>query len=304
MQSDIRSRPTLSAACILMIIAAAGLWLSSLAVTWINPGDQAAAEFTSALLYYLPFVVGPIAIYGRRNPRAIEGMRLNPMPLMPTLTVIFLGLMCVYGASAVDSLWVMLLHALGLEEPLSTTLAAASPHALTLQIVATAAIPAVCEELMFRGLVFSAFEARGTWVGLWVSSAFFALMHANLFGLPAYLFVGAASAFVVYCTDSIYSGMLFHTVYNTAILVIMYWAGQMTQEEAAASVTVASILADLIMVALMIAAMLMTLNLRRRAAGLQPVPRDRSPLPRRDKLLMLAALAVMVLSLIIVQVVG
>ena len=297
-----RRRPTVFAAAGLVLIAALGLWVGTLLSLALNPESAAMQELLTAVIYYLPFVLLPPILYGFKHWGLSDGLRLNPMPLLPTLTVILLALMCVYAASAIDSLWVLLLGALGLSEPGSSV--AASTGALTVQVIASAAIPAVCEELLFRGMVFSALERRGTRAALWASSALFALMHGNLFGMPAYLLVGAVSAFVVYTLDSLYAGMLFHTVYNAAILVILYQLSARPEVAAMADTPISpvSVILDAAMVGMMIVATLMTLNLRRRAMGIEPVPRSRAPLPRRDKLMLGAAVVVMVINTLVIQI--
>ena len=297
-----RARPSVAAACILVLISAAGLWLGSLMLPLFPVASPERAELLGALLYYLPFNALPLAVCLLRRRGLSEGLRLNPMPLLPTLSVAFMAVLCVYGASAIDSLWVDLLGRIGLHEPWAGVEAAASPQLLTMQVIASAAIPAVCEELLFRGAVLSAFEGRGTRFGIWVSAALFALLHGNLFGLPAYLVVGAISGFIVYALDSLYAGMLFHTVYNAAILVIVYLvSGQELPEQAAAPVSPLAVALDVLFVGLMVGFTLMTLNLRRRAAGIEPIPRTRIPYNRKERWLMGVTLAVLLLNNVVSQ---
>lgn len=297
-----RPRPTIFAATGLALLGVVGLWIATLLAMFIQPRTAAGQELFTSVLYYLPFTLLPAAVCILRHEGISDGLRLNPMPFLPTATVILLALVCVYAASAVDSLWVMLLHLFGLHEP-ETTVAAASSAGLTLQIIGTAAVPAVCEELLFRGMVFSAFERRGTRSAIWVSAALFALMHGNLFGLPAYFLMGAISAFIVYALDSLYAGMLFHTVYNTAILVLMYMiAGQGDAiAQQAGALSAISIALDMIMVGLMTLTLLLTLNARRRAAGIEPVPPTKAPLLRKERWMLGALIAVMAISIIVVQ---
>lgn len=299
-----RPRPTVFAACGMVALAAAGLWIASALAELLFPESELSEALLTGILYYLPFVLLPIVAYCTRMPGLSDGLRLNPMPVMPTLSVMFLAVMCVYAASLVDSLWVTLISALGLHEP-STAVRAASAGGLTWQIIGTAAVPAVCEELLFRGVAFSAFERRGTRFGLWMSSILFALMHGNLFGLPAYLLVGAVSAYVVYALDSLYAGMLFHTVYNAAIVVILYLAAGMSEADAAAAVastSAASILLDAAFVGMMILFTLRVLSLRRRAAGIQPVPRSREPFDTKTRIMFAAMALLLIVNCAVIQI--
>ena len=299
-----RPRPSVPAAALLLILAVAGLWAASLLVSALPAADAAAGQFWLDALYYLPFILMPVVVYGLRR-KVADSLRLNPIPLTTIMLIALTALMCVYMASAVDSLWASLLNALGLQEP-QVEIPVETSRSLLLAIIHTAAIPAICEELLCRGLVFSAFEGRGTCFGLWVSSILFGLMHGNVYGLPAYILVGAVSAFIVYCTDSLYSGIFFHTVYNTAILVVLNRiAAQPELAEAAAQASpsmVMSVVLDVIFIGAGIALGLVAMNLRRRRMGIEPVPRRRQRFTGVERAAMIALGVVLAATNILVQI--
>ena len=245
----------------------------------------------------------PVALYCLKRGGLSEGLRLEPPPLLSALTVALMAMMSVYAASAVNGLWALGLNALGLTEP-QTSPEALTSGSLALAVIHTAAVPAVCEELLFRGVVLSAFERRGTAVGIWVSSALFGLLHGSLYGLPAYVLVGALSGFIVYATDSLYAGMFFHTVYNTAILVLLHMISLNADVPADAALTggmIAAMVGDLIMVGLGLWLSMMALNLRRRAAGITPVPRAPRRLTGRERALMILLVAALLGAMAAVQ---
>ena len=300
-----RPRPSVLAASLLLLLAVAGLWAASLLLTALPLGSEGAEAFALDALYYLPFILLPVAIYGLRRREIAGSLRLNPMPLTTVLLTALIALMCVYLASAINSLWAALLNALGLQE-LVPEVPVETSRSLLLAVLHTAAIPAVCEELLCRGVVFSAFESRGTWYGLWMSSVLFGLMHGNVYGLPAYILVGAVSAFIVFCTDSLYAGMFFHTVYNTAILVILNRiAAQPELAEAAAEVSTPmalSIALDVLMIGAALVLGLMALNLRRRRMALDPVPRRHQRFTAGERAALIALIAVLAVTNILVQI--
>lgn len=296
-----RPRPSILAAEVLVLVAAAGLWLSSLFVELIHPGT--GAQLLADLCYYGPFVLAPAAFYCLRRGGLSEGLRLNPLPLYPALMAILLGIMSVYAASAVNSLWGLLLNALGLSEPFEGVSLDAAGSLLP-AVLHTAALPAVCEELLFRGVVFSAFERRGTAVSIGVSSMLFAMMHGNLYGLPAYLLVGAISAFIVFAVDSVYAGMLYHTVYNAAILVILNLLsrqGDIPADAAADGGLIASAALNFLMVGLGISMLLNALNLRRRMLGIEALPPAPDRMTMAERLLLLLLCLALIGSMIAVQ---
>ena len=284
-----RPRPTVFAALGLMLIAVIGLWLSSLLVAYVLPEMGTYRDFWMDAVFYLPFVLLPIAVYCSRRPGLGDAMRLGPMPPLSTLVVVLAALMSVYMASAVNGVWSLLLDALGLHEP-EVELEIASSRELMLAIVHTAAIPAICEELLCRGFVLSALESRGTRFAIWASALMFALMHGNVYGLPAYLLVGAVSGFFVFALDSVYAGIVYHTVYNAAILAVIYMIPGLQQDASAAPSDGIglSVIFDALVIGLSMYLLLRSVDLRRRIRGIEVVPRIREPLRKGEKILLIA----------------
>ena len=292
-------RPSVFAASGLVLLSAIGLWASSLAASLL-PADSDSALTAVNLIYYLPFVLLPIALYARRHPGLSGGMRLNPLPVFPTLLLAALALNSVYLASALAAVWEAGLNALGLHGPAVAALPDTKQE-VAMSILTLAALPAVCEELLFRGFVLSAWESRGTAFAVGVSAGMFALLHSNLYGLPAYLLVGAVAGYVTWSLDSVYAGIVYHTIYNAACLVIPWLlSGESTAEVAVTGSMAFTLILDAAVLAAMSAMLLMSLRLRARSRGLVPIPRIRRPLERRDKVMLAAALLTMAASTVIV----
>lgn len=85
-----------------------------------------------------------------------------------------------------------------------------------------ALLPAVCEELIFRGIVTNGLKKYGTTTAVVISSIFFALMHQNLQQLIYQLFLGAVMAYIVLKTGSIIYTMCLHFFNNFAILLLSH----------------------------------------------------------------------------------
>lgn len=288
-------RPTLFAASGVVLLAAAGLWISSLVESLL---PEASIALVNAL-YYLPFMILPVGLYMLRRPGLGDAMRLKALPALPTLSAALLGLLTVYVASMLSAAWAACLDALGLQG-LGGVTVPQSERELLVAILTLAAMPAICEELLFRGFVLSAWESRGTWFAIGVTGALFALLHGNLYGIPAYLLVGAVAGFLAFALDSVYAAMVYHTVYNTACLVIPYLASN--QEVAEVTIDAAAIVSLAVQTAMIVSMMAMLLAILRTRAhreGIEPIPRIRRPLEGREKAMLLAALLVMTASMVI-----
>ena len=87
------------------------------------------------------------------------------------------------------------------------------PNAIYL-ILAYAALPAICEEFVFRGILCHEYERGGVLRAVLLSSLFFALLHFDLAHLPVYLFAGILLAMTLYATRSLFGAILAHFLYN------------------------------------------------------------------------------------------
>lgn len=293
---DNRPRPTLFAACGLILLADAGLWISVLLESVLPDGDMALAD----LAYYLPFVLLPIALYMRRHPGMSDAMRLNPLPPMPALAVVLLGLVSVFACSAIASAWGYWLKLFGLS--VGSTTAIELPDtgkALAASILTMAAVPAICEELLFRGFAMAAWDRRGTWPAIAVTSALFALLHGSLYGLPVYCVVGAVAGFVTFALDSVYAGMVYHTVYNSACLILPRLLSGQEDTAAETAYSPFMMMLEILMILSVMAMLLTTLRVYARQVGIEPIPRTRLPLRRREVLALCACVGLMLLSLTI-----
>ena len=293
-------RPSLTAAGLFVLLAALGQWATS-ALELALPGASVALLIA---LYYVPFVGVPLLLYARRRPGLGEAMRLDAPPALPMLTVALLALMSVYVASALSALWGAGLDALGLKSPGSLP-PPQNERELIASILLSAALPAVAEEMLFRGVVLSAWESRGTFFAIGVSSALFALLHANLYGLPAFLLVGAVAGFAAWALRSVYAAIAYHTIYNAACLAIPYLLGQRGEMDAGAALSgsmMLSLALETAMLMGMMAVLLSSLWLRARARGVDPIPRIRRPLAYGERLAQWSAVLVMIASIVIVQV--
>ncbi len=75
-------------------------------------------------------------------------------------------------------------------------------------------IPAVCEELFFRGIIFSEYRRFGTANAVIISAVCFAMLHFSLTNFFVYLFTGLVFGFVTAMTRSILPSVALHLLSN------------------------------------------------------------------------------------------
>ena len=288
-------RPSVFSACGLVLLAGVGLWISSLI-------DVALAGSGALLLnaaYYLPFIALPMLLYARGHAGLSRAMRLNPLPASAVLYLAPLALLSVFVASALTAAWGAGLDALGLREVASAPLPQTRSD-LAMAIISMAALPAVCEELLFRGFALAAWERRGTRFAVAVCAALFALLHGNLYGLPAYLLVGALAGVATWALDSVYAGIVYHTFYNSACLVLSWLARDMAAAEAAGDVQTLPLALQALAMSGMAGLLVFAMLRRAWWAGVESIPDNSRPMERRDRLMLWAAVAELAISMIVV----
>lgn len=127
-------------------------------------------------------------------------------------------------------------------------------------IFIVAFIPAICEEVFFRGFVQKSFEQKlkPVFAGL-ITGLFFALYHFNPYGFVFLTILAFYFSYAVYKTNSIFTSMILHFINNfmTVILVFIFNDDELLEsnvvdEEAILQNLVAFILLLLFFIAYMI----------------------------------------------------
>ena len=95
---------------------------------------------------------------------------------------------------------------------------ASSTKQALLMVPILAILPALLEELFFRGVLMAEYERRGAIRAVLMSALLFSLCHFDLRNLPVYLFSGILFGLTLLATDSLIATMILHATYNTLSL--------------------------------------------------------------------------------------
>jgi len=98
-----------------------------------------------------------------------------------------------------------------------------TPSELVLNLLLLALLPAVFEELIFRGVIFNGLRnTKGKAVAVVVSSLLFALMHGNLAQFVYPFIMGLVFSMIVLRTGNLLYSMIVHFVNNSLVIVFSY----------------------------------------------------------------------------------
>ena len=97
--------------------------------------------------------------------------------------------------------------------------------ALVANLLVLALVPALCEEMLFRGVLQQVLcrAIRNPHVAIWLTAALFSLFHGEVFAFLPRFVLGLALGYVFYYGRSIWYGVLLHFA-NNATVVVLYRA--------------------------------------------------------------------------------
>ena len=153
----------------------------SLVLSIFSLKDQSV--LTSDTVTLINYALGPIAIsiaIGILRFKKKSGFiaplfkeKVNTKHLIATF-LIFLGL--TFGLGELNNYFVLFLNSLGLEIS-APTLPNKTPLNVTLVIIFVAIMPAIVEEIAFRGIILSSLKNTGVWFTLIISGVLFSFFH-------------------------------------------------------------------------------------------------------------------------------
>lgn len=85
---------------------------------------------------------------------------------------------------------------------------------VTYLILAYAALPAICEEFVYRGILCATLEERGLLPAVLYSAVSFGMLHFELSHLPVYIFAGLLLCALMYATRSLIATAIVHFAFN------------------------------------------------------------------------------------------
>jgi membrane protease YdiL (CAAX protease family) len=166
----------------------------------------------------------------------LEGLRETPLPIY--IIAAPLTLLAQFVGQLVSVLWIGLLkHFPGYEtlrrlqdesdRMMADIVTAHSIPELILVLLLVAIVPAVAEEVFFRGLIQTNIERSGyrrsrPYVALLITSLVFSLGHVSIFKLPGLLALGLIMGYMSYRTNNLLVGSFAHAFNNGLIVLLLF----------------------------------------------------------------------------------
>ncbi|MDE7070397.1 MAG: CPBP family intramembrane metalloprotease [Clostridia bacterium] len=171
------------------------------------------------LLNESTMLLSPLCYWKIKSFNVFKGMgfmrKVNGGQIAMTLPI-SIGLLA--GFMPIASLFVYLVNLTGYNYS-GANIVVDSFGKLVLYLIFVSAIPAICEEILHRGIIARGGSRISIFIGIILSSTIFAFMHGSPMQLVHQFFVGVVCCLVYYMTGSIWANILVH-FFNNAITLI------------------------------------------------------------------------------------
>jgi membrane protease YdiL (CAAX protease family) len=193
-------------------------------------GEYYTKDFLKDNIYFITFIneyvliLVPVLIYAflkRLNFR--EVFRFKNPGFLPSIFIILMSLPAYFVALSLNTIVLYFIQFLG-DIPIQPIPVPRNARELLVGMFFIAITPAICEEMMHRGLLLSAYEKRGTLKAIVITSLFFGIFHFDITNLLGPIFLGLVIGYYVIRTDSIFAGMLAHFLNNAIAEFFQYFA--------------------------------------------------------------------------------
>ena len=138
----------------------------------------------------------------------------------------FFGILSAVGicmaANIIVNLLMVFFESVGIPEPQMPEYLQPTLPSLLLNLFVFAVLPALLEELVFRGYVLCTLRTYGDWFAVVISALLFGLMHGNVAQIPFALIVGVALGWLYIMTDNIWIPIAVHLINNGFSLLLQY----------------------------------------------------------------------------------
>jgi len=179
--------------------------------------------FLSEIVFFATFLV--VALFNKKTVNIFKATSLNfKIDVRILFITILMSLICFFSSINMTGLvnyGFSFVSSIELTNSLGVTLNNFGDFILTVLLLAV--LPAICEELIFRGVIFNSLKQRfSAKTAVIISSIMFALIHFSIYKTFFQLILGIMLGFLVSLTGTLIYGVVFHFINNFSIVLMNY----------------------------------------------------------------------------------
>ncbi len=174
------------------------------------------------VFYVLILAVPPIIV------ALCTKQRQNPFPSRHVsgvwwIVLVLGGMALAIVSNVVTSYLMNMLSSVGVPLPEMPDTVTPTWSSLLLNLVSTALLPAIVEEMVFRGYILGALRRHGDGLAVVLTAALFGFFHGNILQFPFAFILGLGLGYAVVKTDSIWPAVVLHGMNNAMSVLITYF---------------------------------------------------------------------------------
>ena len=221
-QKDLR-RPTLKQVCMLYSTSVILLmFLASRVQRWNEKPGLLITEV--GLILPLPLI---FLLYNRYDLKRV--LRLNKISVLNLFLTFCLIVFAIPIVNILNS-WYLLLVRVVFGRVEATSVAPANDwKGLLINVLIIGVSAGICEETLFRGTIMRGFERFGAYPAIVFTAFLFGLWHIYFTSFMGTFLLGILIGWVVYRTNSIFSGMFAHFTNNAASVLLAFLVDQLSK---------------------------------------------------------------------------
>lgn len=248
----------------------------------------------SEVYLVLVLIVTPLALFltffvsnrhAGANAKVALGLH-NKIDIGNIFACIAISLVCVFGIMNFINLFDAVVIKLGFKGNYSLPLPLDSIWWLFANLILVALLPAIFEELVFRGIVFNGLKDYGNKVAVFASAALFMLMHGGIEQTVYPFFVGVVLGFLMLKTNNIIYPIITHFCNNAIVLIFNYIEMQKGISSTTYQFTAYNILFAILL--FILSALIICLVIKNLVKGKKSLPRQETPNLGSNKLMYVA----------------
>jgi len=184
-------------------------------------------EFLSNNFYFIILIneftiIAPVLVYMKAKKADIkENFKFKSLDSRHALLILIMAFPAYAFAVVLNNIVIFLVQFAG-EVPDDMVPVPESLGDLLLGIFFIGVIPAICEEILARGLLLKAYEKAGIIRAVIYSAFLFGIIHFDITNFLGPVFLGILMGYYVIRTNSIFAGMLAHFANNAIAEIIAY----------------------------------------------------------------------------------
>lgn len=172
------------------------------------------------MLLYLAIFILPIIIYVKGNRYKLRtALKLSHVKIKYLPFIILFGLSTSIICALINTGSLAILGNFGFEKVPTSTVNFVSPTPMV-TVFTSIIMPAVCEELLLRGVALYEYEKYGVAVSVLLTSLVFSLFHGSVVNLLSLLVAGIFYAVLTHLFKSVWPAILCHAINNALAVYI------------------------------------------------------------------------------------